>query len=437
MPGASAAVLVDGEVVAEGAAGVLNVQTGVEATTDSVFQIGSISKVYTATLVMQLVDDGLVELDAPISRYLPDLRLAEAGVVDVVTVRQLLAHTSGIDGDNFTDTGRGDDCVARYEESCEDLQMTHRPGETMSYCNTGFVLLGRIVERLRDEVWDVALKERLLGPLGVRDTSTLPEEAILRRAAVGHVHDPGAEPVVTPQWLLPRSMGPAGLINATARDLLTFALLHLDGGVTRDGTRVLSEASVRAMQEPQVEMPDPYTLGDRWGLGWILFTWDGHQVFGHDGGTIGQAAFLRVLPERRAAVALLTNANVAATMAHRFIGDAFEQIAGFRNPDLLRAADPAPAVDPSVVVGTYHRLGMTVEVVEAGPSALRASVTFEGALRELMGEDGPELALAPVDQLTWVATGEKVPAPTPVVFYDVEDGKARFLHNGVRACRRV
>ena len=103
------AVLADGEVV-DDAAGVLSKATGVEATPDSVFQIGSITKLWTSTLVMQLVDEGKVDLDAPIRTYLPDFRIRDEDAAAQITTRQLLCHTAGFEGDIFTDTGLGDDC---------------------------------------------------------------------------------------------------------------------------------------------------------------------------------------------------------------------------------------------------------------------------------------------------------------------------------------
>src|SRR5439155_23358693 len=110
----------------------------------------------------------------------------------------------------------------------------------------------------------------------------------------------------TPVWGIFRSCGPAGLIHATARDVIAFAKLHLADGVTADGTRVLSEQNARAMREPQVEVPDQWTLGSHWGLGWILMSWDGREVYGHDGNTLGQAGFLRIVPDAGIAIALLT-----------------------------------------------------------------------------------------------------------------------------------
>src|SRR3954449_468649 len=178
VPGASLAIL-EGDEVAEAAYGVLNIRTGVEATPDSVFQIGSVTKVWTATLVMQLVDEGLLDLDAPVVTYLPDFRVADADVTRTVTTRHLLAHSSGIDGDLFLDPGRGDDCVEKYVAACADLGQNHPLGATMSYCNSGYTVLGRLIEVLRDQTWDAVVKERLFAPLGLTTAGTLPEEALL------------------------------------------------------------------------------------------------------------------------------------------------------------------------------------------------------------------------------------------------------------------
>jgi len=224
--------------------GVLNAATRVPVTTDSLFQVGSITKIWTATMIMQLIDEGLLALDTAVSRALPGVRLGAGDVGDRVTVRHLLTHTSGIDGDIFTDTGRGDECVQRYVDELAGAPSVFAPGAAYSYSNSGYVLLGRIIEVLDGQSWDESLRERLTRPLSVTRTVTLPEEAILHRAAVGH--NRCGTPVHV--WGLPRSVGPAGLITATASDLLTFARLHLDGGVTADGKRLLSEASVAAMQ---------------------------------------------------------------------------------------------------------------------------------------------------------------------------------------------
>ena len=188
VPGAALGIWSDGQEILA-AHGVLNAATQVPVTTDSVFQVGSITKLWTATMIMQLVDEGLLSLDTTVSEVLPGARLGAADVGGQVTVRHLLTHTSGIDGDVFTDTGRGDDCVERYVGLLAEVPSVFAPGATYSYCNSGYVLLGRIIEVIDGQSWDESLRERLTGPLAATQTVTLPEEAILRRAAVGHHRD--------------------------------------------------------------------------------------------------------------------------------------------------------------------------------------------------------------------------------------------------------
>src|SRR5215471_19972134 len=145
VPGAAVAVLAGGEVV-DHAAGLLHKGTGVEATPDSVFQIGSVTKLWTSTLVMQLVDEGKVDLDAPIRTYLPEFRIADEDEAALITTRMLLSHTAGFEGDIFTDTGVGDDCVEKYLAVLHDVPQLFPAGEQFSYNNAGFCVLGRLVE---------------------------------------------------------------------------------------------------------------------------------------------------------------------------------------------------------------------------------------------------------------------------------------------------
>ena len=141
--GATLAITQGAETV-EAATGVLNLRTGQPATPESLFQAGSITKVWTATLAMQLVEERLVDLDAPVVTYLPGFRIASPSVSSSVTVRQLLTHTSGIDGDLFLDTGRGADNLEKYVAAMAGLTQVHPQGATMSYCNAGYVLqIGR------------------------------------------------------------------------------------------------------------------------------------------------------------------------------------------------------------------------------------------------------------------------------------------------------
>jgi CubicO group peptidase (beta-lactamase class C family) len=437
VPGASLAVLRDGEVAAS-ASGLLNLDTGVEATTESLFQIGSITKVWTGTVAMRLVEDGLVELDAPVRRYLPDFRVADEGVAEAVTIRHLLTHSSGIDGDHLLDTGRGDDALEKYAASCAALKQLHPLGATMSYCNTGFSVLGRVIEVVTGEVWDAAMRARLYEPLGLTHTATLPEDVLRFRAAIGHVDPPGQELHTASTWGLPRSAGPAGAVCSTASEVVRFAQLHLAGG-TLDGTQVLSPESVRAMQEPQIVVPSGGDgLSSRhWGLAWSIFDWGGRTVIGHDGGTIGQSAYLRVVPDAGVAVALLTNGGGTTALFRELYGALLAELADVELPAELVPPEPALPVDPAAYVGTYERESSSIRV-EPRDGGIVAINTITGIAAELMPEPVElPLRLLKEDDDLFVTQHPAAPgAWLPVRFVQLDDG-SRVLHLGGRATPRV
>jgi CubicO group peptidase (beta-lactamase class C family)/dienelactone hydrolase len=417
------------------ATGVLNVETGVEATPDSVFQIGSMTKLWTATLAMQLVDEGLLDLDAPVVAVLPELQLSDPDVARTVTMRHLLTHTSGIDGDVFTDTGRGDDCLEKYVAGLADAAQNHPLGATWSYCNSGFSLAGRVIEKLTGGTWDAAIQQRLVAPLGLTHTGTLPEEALLHRAAVGHVGEGGEPPKRAPAWVLPRSAGPAGLINQTVRDVLGFVRMHLNGGAAADGTQVLSPESTAAMQEWQADVPDKYILGDSWGIGWIRFGWDGHRLIGHDGNTLGQAAFLRVLPEQGLAVTLLTNGGNTRDLYEDLHREIFAELAGIEMQRPFTPPDEPVEVDVAPYLGRYERAGVTLDVLERdGGAVLRTEVT--GPLAALVPETVHEYPMTPAGEGLFGVRDPSAQSWAPITFYEVP-GAGPYMHFGVRATPKV
>ncbi|MCL2464802.1 MAG: beta-lactamase family protein, partial [Micrococcales bacterium] len=320
------------------ATGLLNATTQRNTTVDSLFQIGSVTKTWTATVVMQLVEEGKIGLDQRVKDILPDFKLVSDELTNGGTVRHLLNHTSGIDGDVFVDTGRGDDNLAKYMTVLETAVQIFPLGATWSYCNSGFSILGRIIEVVTGQVWDAAMRERLYTPLGLTHTCTLPEEALLFDTAVGHVVGL-PEPKVAPVWMLQRSAGPAGLINASIADLLTFGRLHLCDGVTADGTRVLSAENMQAMHAFSADNPEKYLLGESWGLGFERFDWGGARLFGHDGNTLGQAAFLRIYPDARLVVGLLTNDSSAHGLYQKLYGEIFDELAGVKIQQMLELPD--------------------------------------------------------------------------------------------------
>lgn len=446
VPGAVLGIWADGQEILA-ACGVLSSATAVPVTTDSLFQVGSITKIWTATLIMQLLDEGLLSLDTTVSQALPGARLGAGDVGDQVTVEHLLTHTSGIDGDIFTDTGRGDECVERYVGQLDRAASAFPPGGAYSYCNSGYVLLGRIIEVLDDRSWDESLRERLCGPLELSQTVTLPEQAILHRAAVGH-HSRGGPVRV---WGLPRSVGPASMITAAAHDLLTFARLHVDGGLSPDGKRLLSEASAADMRQPRAgipglrppgphggsDSPDPVGVsGSAIGLGWRVDRWDGRTIVGHDGDTIGQSAYLRINPEARVAACLLTNSARSASLYREVFTEVFLALAGIAMPAGPRPADGAGA-DLERHAGRYERTSRRADV-SVRDGQLRMVLTTTGQLASLVGSEPEELTLHPVASsgADFVCRSRDDEPWTPVSFGELAD-HAPYLFLGGRITPRV
>ncbi|SDQ17831.1 serine hydrolase domain-containing protein [Actinopolyspora saharensis] len=434
VPGAAVGVLADDQVV-EAATGELNLRTGVPTTTDSLFQIGSVTKLWTSTLVMQLVEEGLVELDAAVTRYLPDFRLAEERAGADITVRQLLTHTSGICGDAFVPTTRDEDAVGRYvDDVVPTLSRDVPSGEGMSYSNSGFAVLGRIVEVVRAKSFPRLLREHIGTPLGLRHWAPTPEEALLHRTAVGHVPGRGGTPEPASFWNLPASLAPAGTVLAMApRELLAFAGAYLDGG-----GKLLDAATVERMWRPRVPVPDIGMLGGHLGLGWMVLDWNGHRVLGHDGGTYGQSCCLRVLPETGIALASHANGGENAAFHHELVARAVDRLVGLRPSPLPTPPERPGEVDPERFAGRFDSSTMSLEVtVRPDGSAVARSEALTAEARQLQPE--PRVTeLVRLDDDRLISTGRLFGAHEVLAFSGGGPGRpATHLFHAGRLTRRT
>ncbi|HEX4700530.1 MAG TPA: serine hydrolase domain-containing protein [Pseudonocardiaceae bacterium] len=417
-PGAVVGVLT-GDEVHQLATGVLHVGTGAATAVDSLFQIGSITKPYTATMLMRLVEQGRVGLETRVVEVLPDFRVADPQASEHVTMRHLLTHTSGIAGDFVHDTGRGDDTLARYVAACADLPQEHPLGSTMSYSNTGYNIAGRVIEVLTGLVWDEALRTLVLDPLGAGHTWTLPEDVLRFSAAMGHTLSPDTgRPVPASVWIPGfRSDGPCGNISASAADILAFARLHM------------SDPRLAVMREPQVAVPSP--LVDHWGLGWNLWTWDGHPVFGHSGDTMGgQSAQLRVVPDKDVAMVLLTNIGDSTEFQEELLGQLLRELCDIEVPP--RPSPPAEPVridDLGRFVGIYERSDARVDItLDDERSALRLRHAVSGIMADF---DAPfEFGLTPVSDTMFVGRESDTARWKAVVFDD------DYIYVGIRVYAR-
>ena len=437
VPAAAVAVLKDGEVV-DGAAGILHLGTGVEATADSLFQIGSITKLWTATLVMQLVDEGRVDLDATVRTYLPEFRIGDEEAARAITVRQLLTHTSGFEGDIFTDTGVGDDCVEKYLGVLHDVPQLFPPGEQFSYNNAGYCVLGRLVEVLREKPYDACLREHLFQPLGLTHAATGPYDAIMFRVAMGHVElEPGTGLKPAPVWALARSNAPAGaMMSMRPRDLVAFAAMHLEDGRAADGTQVLAPGTPARMHAREVDLPYLGVMGDSWGLGFERFDTADGAIIGHDGSTIGQNAFLRMVPEAGLAVALLTNGGDTLSLYHAIAGHVIAELSDTTLPALPTPPADPERVDASRFVGTYASEVADLVVSQDEDGRVWLEQIPKGLFEEL-GEqpERRELVHFRGDSLINVEPEHGIHIPHAFVGDD-GDGHALYLHIG-RAVRRA
>ena len=258
VPGVAVGVLHGDEEEAAGF-GVTSAEHPLEVDGDTLFQIGSITKTFTATAAMRLVEQGRLDLDEPVRTYLPDLRLSDEATASAVAMRHLLSHTGGWVGDYFDPIGPGDDVLAQMVARLDRLEQLTPLGETWSYNNAGFYIAGRVIEILTGKTFEAALQELVLDPLGLEHSFFFAEDVMTHRFAVGH-HRDGA---VARPWPIGRPSAAVGGVISSVRDLLRYASLQLGE------SDLLSAESVAEMRRPHADVVG--LLGaEQVGLGWYL-----------------------------------------------------------------------------------------------------------------------------------------------------------------------
>jgi len=185
--------------------GVTSVENPLPITPDTLFQTGSISKTFTGTLMMMLAEQGKVNLDAPVRKYIKDLKLRDESVAKRVTVRNLLTHMGGWVGDYFNDFGNGDDALEKMVKDIAKLPQVQPLGTIWSYNNTGFNIASRVIEIVTKKPYEQAAQEMLLGPLGLDMSFFYPSDILFtHRFVVGHQNVKGKEQVARP-WAIGRA----------------------------------------------------------------------------------------------------------------------------------------------------------------------------------------------------------------------------------------
>jgi CubicO group peptidase (beta-lactamase class C family) len=340
IPGMVVGVLHEGEVWAKGF-GVTNRDHPLEVNDETLFQIGSITKTFTGTLIMKLVEDRVIDLDAAVRTYLPGFRVADEEVSERVKIWHLLTHTSGWEGDFFQDTGPGDDAGSKYMAAMSELEQLAPLGEVWSYNNAGFYLAGHIIEVVTGMSFPEALRDMVLTPLGLENTFFDAGDVITHRFACGHIGGKVARP-----WPLPRAAYPAGGITCSVHDLLKYAAFHLGDGKLNEDEVLVQAESLAKMQTPQTTVWNK----ESWGLTWAVDDTYQTRLISHGGGTVGQVSQLILVPEYSFAVAVLTNADEAGQVILKVVRLALKEFAD------IQIAEPEPMDVEEEVLAQYAGL---------------------------------------------------------------------------------
>ena len=368
MAGASVAIYYNGKL-ATAVSGTANIVTGEPIGTQTLMHIGSIAKLFTATLILQLVDEGALALDDLVSQHLPDFALKDTHANRLLTVKTLLNHTSGIDGEMLPDYGHDEETIEKGVQRFTQLDQLFQPGDACSYCNAAVVIAGYLAQRITGISWYALIKQRIFIPLGMEYAVTLPEEALLYSAAVGHhLNAETGSLKRTSLALLPLSYSPGGTtLMMSASDLVTFAYAHLNNGVGLNGQRILSEASAILMRQQTAKVlgvgPNKAV-----GLGWMTV---GNEVFGHGGGAPGVVSQLYIHPPTGFAAAVLTNAEHGRALINDVFSPWLEELAGvsLKQSSLNTYQQTEPSlVKPEHYVGVYEDILVRFRVFRNGNS---------------------------------------------------------------------
>ena len=324
VPGISIGLIVDGTEHYI-PLGVTSIDNPLEVTPDTLFQIASVTKTFTASIAMKLVELGKLELDATVRTYIPSFKLQDESVAARVTVRHLLTHTSGFMGDFDIDTGDGKDALERFVEHLVDFPQLVPLDSLAQYSNSAFCLLGRLIEIASGKTLDVTARELLLEPLGLHDTVYWAHEAIVKRTSVGHKQSEEEQTVVIQKWRMPRLDQADGSLSSTARDLMKYARFHMG----QLGDDLLSSATRAAMQKPG----PAFSSTDSVGLCWFVSRYEETNVIGHGGDVDGFHAQLSLVPAHNFAVSIQTNSDGGGQARTDLLKFALETFLGLKKPE--------------------------------------------------------------------------------------------------------
>ena len=367
VPGVALGIVDNGAITTRGL-GVTNVDDPLPVTEHTVFPIASISKTFAATAAMRLVEQGKIDLKAPVRKYLPDFKAGDENISRDVTVWNLLTHSPGWEG-QVSGPERGEDTLRNFVATVmPGLMQVAPPTAAWSYNNAGYSVAGHLIEVVHGTSINRALRELVFGPLGLVHAGTTAGDFIVNRFAAGH--RTGDPPTLMRPYTHATSVTSGG-IGLCIADMMSYAKFHLGDGINAKGERILAQASLDLMKTPQLEKQ---STDDAIGIGWHIRRAGGVRVAGQGGTAGGHILVLSIVPERNFAISILTNAQNGwrliqdvereALRAYHGIVYAKNQAIAHRGlVETLPNVEPlATQPDPKPYVGRYRRPTNAVDV---------------------------------------------------------------------------
>jgi CubicO group peptidase (beta-lactamase class C family) len=280
---------------------------GRDVTPQTPFKIGSTSKSFTALAIMQLVEEGKVDLDAPVQRYIPWFRVADPEASKHITVHNLLNQTSGIPTAAgltymYKDDG-SKDALEDEVRAARDVELTHSPGKVHQYSNLNYTTLGLIVQMVSGQPYERYVKEHILAPLDMNNTYMFVPDAKRHGLATGHQYWFGL-PFPGGGLHYNRAITPAGLITSDAQDMSRYLIAQLNGG-RYEGAQVLSAEGIAQMHRGTADRGG----GSSYGMGWIDAKMDGVPIVEHNGDAGDFHATMILVPKSKWGVVVLMNGS--------------------------------------------------------------------------------------------------------------------------------
>ncbi len=371
IPGVALGIVHNGKVNIRGL-GITNVEDSLPVTAHTVFPIASISKTFAATAMMRLVEQGKVDLKAPVQKYISEFKVRDQSASRDATVWHLLTHLGGWEG-QVSGPDRGTETLNNFISTITDLMQVAPPGAAWSYNNAGFSVAGRVIEVAHATSINRAVRDLVFQPLGLEHAGTTAGDFIVNRFAAGHTVRDGAPVLNRP--FTPSVSVTAGGVGICISDLLTYARFHMGDGTAANGERVLKRESLELLRTPQARKQ---SNDDDMGIGWHLRTVGNVRTASHGGTLGGHILLLEIVPARGFAIAILTNAStgwrliqdVEREALKNWLGATYSENQAIAHRGLVETLPNvkplATQPDPAPYVGTFARPNNTVVVRAEG-----------------------------------------------------------------------